>query len=441
MNIKRYETNLTKQLFFNETTLKIKSYPKRFEEKIINIYPEISYQEVIGFGGAITESAGYSFSKLSEEKQENLIKDYFSTEGLNYSLARISIGSCDFSLKPYSYASKRDLSNFSIEKDKQYIIPMLQKANSIKQNLSLFASPWSPPWFMKNTRLLILGGKLRFKYRQTWADYLVKFIKSYQEEGFNVKYLTIQNEPNAIQVWESCLYNAKEEANFAINYLYPTLKDNNIDTKILIWDHNKDKILDRALESFSVEGSNEAIFGIAYHYYSGDHFENLKLVRDNFPDKLLIHSEGCTGYSDFRPSDEIQNAEIYAHDILGDLNSGSNGYIDWNILLDHQGGPNHKNNYCNSPCMLNEDSSNYIKNLTYYYIGHFSKFIKVGAKRIAFSKYTDKVEVTSFINPDGCIAVVILNKNDFHVEYNLRIEDKLINDTIENHSIVTLLIQ
>ena len=142
MHVTKYETNFNKKIYFNETQLKIKKYPKRFEEKIIKIYPKILYQQIVGFGGAITEAAGYSFSKLSQEKQENLIHDYFSKDGLNYTIARVPIGSCDFSLKPYSYTSKRNLSNFSIEKDKQYIIPMLQKAKSTEQNLSLFASPW-----------------------------------------------------------------------------------------------------------------------------------------------------------------------------------------------------------------------------------------------------------------------------------------------------------
>ena len=150
MHVTKYETNFNKQIFYNETKLKIKKYPKRFEEKIIKIYPEITYQQIVGFGGAITESVGFSFSKLPQEKKENLINDYFSKEGLNYTLARVPIGSCDFSIKPYSYTSKRNLSDFSIEKDKQYIIPMLQKAKSVNQDLSLFASPWSPPWFMKN---------------------------------------------------------------------------------------------------------------------------------------------------------------------------------------------------------------------------------------------------------------------------------------------------
>ena len=440
MKITRYETNFNKNLFFNKTELKVKRMPKRFENQIINIYPEIKFQKILGFGGAVTEAAGFSFSKLPQEKQENLINDYFSSDGLNYSIARIPIGSCDFSIKPYSYATKRDLSDFSINKDKQYIIPFLKNAFEKNPNMELLASPWSPPWFMKNTRLVVLGGKLRFSYKQKWADYFAKFIKSYKDEGFNINYVTVQNEPNAIQTWESCLYDAKHEANFAINYLYPTFKKNNINTKILIWDHNKDKIYTRAKEELSIEGADEAISGVAFHYYSGDHFENLKLFRDMYPNKLLIHSECCTGYSNFKRCDEIPNGELYGHEICGDLNSGVNAFIDWNIMLDHQGGPNHKQNFCNSPCMLNEDSSDYIKNLTYYYIGHFSKFIKVGAERIAYSKYTDKLEICSFKNPDNSIAVVIMNKFDWDIDYNLCINENLIHDTMKAHSIVTLVL-
>ena len=240
---------------------------------------------------------------------------------------------------------------------------------------------------------------------------------------------------------ESCLYNSKDEADFAINYLYPTLKNNNIDAKILIWDHNKDRVLKRATEEFSIKGSNEAIAGMAFHYYSGDHFQNLKLFKDMYPEKLLIHTEMCTGYSSFKQCDEIPNAELYAHEIIGDLNSGTNGFIDWNIMLDHEGGPNHKKNFCNSPVMLNTDCSNYIKLLPYYYIGHFSKYVLVGAKRIAYSSYTDKLEITSFKNPDNTFAIIIMNKYDWNIDYNLWIEDKLIYDTIESHSIITLIIK
>ena len=180
---------------------------------------------------------------------------------------------------------------------------------------------------------------------------------------------------------------------------------------------------------------------MAFHYYSGDHFENLRIFRNLYPDKLLIHTECCTGYSGFKQCDEIPNAELYAHEIIGDLNSGANGFIDWNIMLDHEGGPNHKNNFCNSPVMLSEDSSDYIKNLSFTYIGHFSKFIQVGAEKIEYSKYTDKLELCAFKNPDNSIVVVIMNKFDWNIDYNLWINDKLIHDTVESHSIITLIIQ
>ena len=437
MNISRYETNFSKNLFFNKTNLRSKKIPKRFEDQRINIYPEITYQTILGFGGALTEAAGYSFSKLSPDKKEQVINDYFSPDGLNYSFVRLPIGSCDFSLKPYSYSSKSDLRDFSIEKDKEYIIPFLKEAFSKNPSIKLLSSIWSPPRFMKNTHLLTLGGKLRKKHKQTLADYFVKYIQSYKNEGFNIDYVTVQNEPNAIQTWESCLYTAEDEADFAIKYLYPAFKNNSIDTKILIWDHNKDHMYYRARDEFSIEGANEAIAGVAYHHYSGAHFENLQLVTEKYPDKILLHTEGCTGYSNFKLEDEIPNANYYAHDILWDLNYGSNGYIDWNLMLDNVGGPNHKKNYCNSPIMLNSDETDYIKNLTYYYIGHFSKFIQVGAKRIAHSKYTDSIEVTSFINPDDTITVIILNRCHFSVEYNICINDKLIHDSIDGNSIVT----
>ena len=155
----------------------------------------------------------------------------------------------------------------------------------------------------------------------------------------------------------------------------------------------------------------------------------------------FIHTEGCTGFSNFNPNDEVHNAELYGHEILGDLNSGANAYIDWNMLLDHNGGPNHKHNYCNSPIMLNSNNSDYIKNLTFYYIGHFSRYIKPEAKRIAFSKYTDNIEVTAFKNSDNSIAIVLMNKTNSNYEYNLCIEDIVIHDNLDSHTIVSYLIK
>ncbi len=441
MEIKKIETNYKRNMFFHETKVKSKAYQEKLENQIINIYPEITYQTILGFGGAFTEATGVSIKKLPSEKQEKVIKEYFSKDGLNYSVGRLPIGSSDFSLNSYSYSNKPDLSDFSIEKDKDYIIQIVQSAQKLNSNIQFLASPWSPPKFMKSNKMLVLGGKLLEKYNQTFANYLVKYINFYKNEGININYITVQNEPNALQIWESCLYSAKEEANFAINYLFPTFKTNNINTKILIWDHNKEKLFTRAMQELNNNQALEAISGIAFHWYTGDHFENISLTHDAFPGKLLIHTEGCTGYSKFNPNDEVKNAEIYGHDILGDLNSGINAYIDWNMVLDNKGGPNHKLNYCNSPIMINKENNDYIKNLTFYYIGHFSKYIYPGAKRIAFSKFTNNIEVTAFKNPDTSIAIVLLNRNDFNVEYNLCINDIVMHDNLDSHAIVSYLLK
>ena len=441
MEIKKIETNYKRKMFFSETKIKPKVYQEKLENQIINIYPEITYQTIIGFGGAFTEATGVSIKKLPSDKQDKIIKEYFSKEGLNYSIGRLPIGSSDFSLNSYSYSNKADLSDFSVEKDNNYIIPIVKSTQKINPNIQFFASPWSPPKFMKSNKMLVLGGKLLEKYNQTWANYLVKYVNSYKNEGITINYMTVQNEPNALQIWESCLYSAKEEANFAINYLSPTFKENNINTKILIWDHNKEKLFSRVMQELNNNKALDAISGIAFHWYTGDHFENISLTHESFPGKLLIHTEGCTGYSKFNQNDEIKNAEMYGHDILGDLNNGINAYIDWNLVLDNKGGPNHKLNYCNSPIMINKEATDYIKNLTFYYIGHFSKYIYSGAKRIAFSKYTDNIEVTAFKNPDNSIAVVLLNRNDFNKEYNLCINDIVIHDNLDSHAIVIYLIK
>lgn len=442
MNITKIETNYKRNLLFNKTkNIKTKKYTVKLEEKIINIYPDIEYQTLIGFGGTFTESTGIAIKSLSKEKQEEIIKEYFSENGLGYNFCRLCIGSSDFSESSYSYSKKEDLSDFSIKKDKKYIIDIVKQAQNINPDIQFLSSPWSPPRFMKTNKRLILGGRLQEKYKKLWAEYLVKYIREYKKEGIEIKYMTIQNEPNAIQLWESCTYTPEEESDLAVNYIFPIFKENRIRTKILIWDHNKEKLYTRAMQEINTEKAVEAIAGIAFHWYSGDHFENIKLLKEKFPDKLLIHTEGCIEYSKFKNENQILNAEKYAHDILGDLNSGANGYIDWNMVLNHKGGPNHKKNYCDSPVMINKGKDNYIKNLSYYYIGHFSKYIKPGAKKIAFSKYTDDIEVTAFKNQDNSVIVILLNKTDFDKEYNICIaENIVIQDKIIKHSILTYVI-
>lgn len=434
MEITKIETNQNKNLYFNISKIKAKKYSQLMDTKIVNIYPDMTYQKFYGFGACLTESSAYCYSLLSENKKKEFINDMFSE--INYSLCRLTIGSCDFSLNSYSYAKKRDLSDFNIERDKKYIIPFIKDALKVNPNLRFLASPWSPPRFMKNTKMRILGGKLLNKYKQTYADYFVKYIQSYKELGINIDYVTIQNETNAITIWESCRYSTKDEVDFLVNYLYPTFQKNNINTKILVYDHNKEKLFSRALEEFSNPEANLAAAGIAFHWYSGNHFENISLCREKFPDKLLFHTEGCFS---FDPNNSFANQ--YTHDIIGDLNAGINGYMDWNILLDSKGGPSHKKNYCNSPVMLNSDNSNYVKSLTYYYIGQISKVIKPDAIKIAYSKYLSDIHVTAFKNVDNTIGVVMFNGANYSIDFRVCMNNIMFTDTIDGNSMISYLIK
>ena len=441
MNITKIETNIKRNLYLHTTeNIPISSNGKP-ENNILIVYPEITYQKLLGFGGALTDSSCYVLKNLSTNLYNNILDEYFMESGLNYSICRLSIGSSDFSKSSYSYSNTNDLSDFNINEDTKYIIPVIKSALQKKASLKFLSTPWSPPAFMKDNKSLYKGGKLLDKYKKLWAEYLVKYVQEYQKQNINIDYMTIQNEPQATQTWESCIYTAKEEADFLKQYLFPIFRKNKINTQFLIWDHNKDNILNNVQDILVTNGALDYTAGIAFHWYTGTHFENIKLLNEIFPDKLLMHTEGCTGYSKFKPKDELFNANMYAEEIIGDLNAGTNAFIDWNMVLDYNGGPNHKNNYCNSPIMINKSNNNFIKTPSFYYIAHFSKYIKPGAQRIAFSKFTDSIQMTAFKNPDNSIIVVLLNKNNYNKEYNFCINNITFHDNLDSNCIVTFVIK
>ena len=353
MKITKIETNIKRGLYLHtDENIQFTSSSNNDNEIKIDLSKE--YQTFLGFGGAFTESTGYALSTVSEEIFNKIIDEYYSKDGLNYSFGRLPIGSSDFSLDSYSYSYKEDLSDFSIEKDLRYIIPTIKAAQQRNPNIKFVSSPWSPPAFMKDNKKLFRGGKLLDSYKTLWTEYLIKYVKEYKSYGINIDYMTLQNEPDVSQSWESCRYTAEDEANLLNNYLYPIFKENNLSTKFLIWDHNKDIILERVKDTLLKYTALNTASGIAFHWYNGSHFDQLNELTNLFPNKLLIHTEGCTGYSHFKPKDELFNAEMYASEIIGDLNNGTNAFIDWNLVLDYKGGPNHKRNYCNSPIMINK---------------------------------------------------------------------------------------
>lgn len=249
MEIEKIETNLKRNLLLHSSRVKLSSNAKRKEDQVIRINPSITFQEILGFGGAFTESTCYVLSHIDRKIANQILNEYFSIDTLNYQFVRLSIGSCDFSLSSYSYSYQHDLSDFSIQHDLKYMIPMMKSAQNLNNKIQFLASPWSPPAFMKDNQSLTGGGKLLPEYKKLWVEYLIKYVRSYQAQGIPISYMTIQNEPNAKQIWESCLYSSDEEADLLRNYLYPTFKKNGLSTQFLIWDHNKDIILERSIET------------------------------------------------------------------------------------------------------------------------------------------------------------------------------------------------
>ena len=235
--MKRIVSDINNNVLLQSSNVKFKKVSKHIENNVIRIYKDEVITTYKGIGGAITPSAAYNYSKLSEDNKNRFINDYFSSDGLNYNIIRLVIGSCDFSYSTFEYTRKKDLSDFNIDEDKKYIIPMLRDIKRIK-DFEIIASPWSSPSMFKDNKRLTLGGKLKKKYYDIYSDYLVKYINEYKAQGFNISYLTIQNEPLTIQTWESCVFNLDEQKDFIYNHLIDKL-DN---TKVLLFDHNKEDI-------------------------------------------------------------------------------------------------------------------------------------------------------------------------------------------------------
>jgi glucosylceramidase len=405
-----------------------------------------TFQTIEGFGGAITDASAETFYKLPADKQKEILNAYFNpTEGIGYSLCRTHINSCDFSSESYAYSEVEgdvDLKNFSISHDMQFRIPLIKAAiEKTSGKLTFFASPWSPPAWMKTNNNMLQGGKLKPEYFQAWANYYIKFIQEYQKQGISMWGLTVQNEAMAVQTWESCIYTAEEERDFVKNFLGPTLEKAGLgNIKLMIWDHNRGIMYQRASTVFDDPEASKYVWGTAFHWYTGDHFENVKMVNEAFPDKKILFTEGCIYPFDYNRLNEWQWGEQYGKSIINDLNNSAVGWVDWNILLDENGGPNHVANYCYAPVIGNTKTGEVFYMNSFYYLGHFSKFIRPGAKRIACSTNDDNLLATAMINPDGTIAVVALNLTDNEFDYKVWINNKVVTTKCHAHSISTILI-
>ena len=414
------------------------------ENELINLYPEVEYQQVEGFGGALTDSAGYVYSLMDAEQKEKMISNYFGKDNMKYDLVRIQIDSCDFSLEHYeadSDEADENFEKFSFERVEKYIIPLLDDVEKkYGEKIEIMLSPWSPPVYMKTNGDRNHGGKLKKEYTKRWADYICRYIEEYRSRGYKVTKLTMQNEPKAVQTWDSCVYTAKEQKEFLKNYMWPALVEHKLDDiEIYIWDHNKERAFEWA-NTIIDEETDQMVAGIAFHWYSGDHFEALQMIKEKFPNKKLLLSEACIEYSKFAATDYLKNAQKYAHDIIGNFNNGMNTFLDWNIVLDEIGGPNHVGNFCDAPYLYDTKNKKLIESNICGHLWHFSHFIEKGAARIGFTKYTDQLDVTAF-KKGNKIAVVMLNRTEEKIPAYLRLNGHCAEVAVEPNAIATAVIE
>jgi len=431
------------------TTLQFKPMAQPLETQVcIFADPDKTFQTFLGIGGALTDASAETYAKMPKEKQQEFMQAYFDKEkGIGYSLARTNIHSCDFSSDIYTYISEGDaaLKSFNIQHDRQFRIPFIKQAIAAAGGkLTLYASPWSPPAFMKTNNDILHGGKLKKEFYQPWANYYTKFIKAYEAEGIPIWGISIQNEPMATQRWESCIFTGEEERDFLKNNLGPTMQKAGLGSKKIIgWDHNRDLLYQRASTLLNDPAAAKYLWGIGYHWYepwSGGEpmFDNLKLVNEAYPNTNLLFTEGCKEAFDLTKVNDWKLGEKYGVNMIHDFNNGSVGFTDWNILLDETGGPNHVQNFCFAPIHGNTKTGELIYTNEYYYIGHFSKFIQPGAKRIVSSASRSQLLTTAFKNPDGTVAVIVMNQGDAKTQYYLWINGKAAEATALPHSISTL---
>ena len=441
----------------------------------ITIHPEKKYQKITGFGGAFTESSAYLLNKLGKENRKKIIDAYFSRVGANYSLTRTHMNSCDFSLSNYSYTpveGDKELKHFTIKEDIEDLIPMIKDAMKTSEDgFKIFASPWTAaPWMKDNNDWV--GGKLLPEYYDTWALFFSKYLDAYKAEGIDIWGFTVENEPHGNgDNWESMHFSPKEMTDFVEYHLGPKLEADGYGDKIILgYDQNRDGLKEWVDEMYRDEKSSKYFDGTAIHWYDStyDFYPNeLQYAHNKAPNKLLIETEGCIdsevpqwqdddwywrkeatdwGFDWREPEKKYLHPKYapvnrYARDIIGCLNNWVDGWVDWNMVLDKQGGPNWFENWCVAPIIVDPEKDEVYVTPIYHTMAHFSKFIRPQAEVIHVDNSDDALMVTAAKNPDGSIAIVIFNEGEIPKSYDLTLGQQTKQLSISPQAIQTIMIK
>ncbi|WP_034058054.1 glycoside hydrolase family 30 protein [Lacinutrix jangbogonensis] len=440
----------------------------------IKLLPNKKLQTITGFGGAFTESSAYLLNRLSKKNRDTIINAYFAKDGANYSLTRTHMNSCDFSLSQYSYSPVADdvnLEHFTIKDDKDDLIPMIKDAMAASEDgFKIFASPWTAaPWMKDNNEWV--GGKLLPKYYDTWALFFSKYVDAYKAEDIDIWGFTVENEPHGNgNNWESMHFTPEEMTNFVQHHLGPKLEaDGHGDKIILGYDQNRAGLKEWVDSMYATEESSKYFDGTAIHWYEStyDVFpEALQYAHNKAPKKYLIETEGCidsqvpewkndawywkkeaTDWGWDWASEEDKHlhpkyapVNRYARDIIGCLNNWVDGWVDWNMVLDRQGGPNWFKNWCVAPIIVDSDADEVYFTPLYYVMAHFSKYIRPGAEVFEVESTDKDLQVAAAKNPDGSIAVVVFNEGKTVKTFNLVLNDKNISIKVDAQALQTIVI-
>ncbi len=440
----------------------------------IKLLPDETFQTITGFGGSFTEASAFLLNQLSQENRARILEAYFGESGAKYSLTRTHMNSCDFSLAHYSYApvaGDTALEHFSIEEDRDDLIPMIKEAMAVsKDGFRIISSPWTaPPWMKDNNNWV--GGRLLPEYYDTWALFFSKYIDAYKAEGIDIWGITVENEPLGNgNNWESMHFSPQEMTLFVQNHLGPKLEaDGKGHIKILGYDQNREHLKEWVDVMFKDEASSKYYDGTAIHWYASTYEvfpEALQYAHNKAPGKHLIQSEACVDAEapkwqddawywskeatdwrwDWAP--EAQRhlhpkyvpVYRYARDIIGCLNNWVDGWVDWNMVLDRQGGPNWFKNWCVAPVIVDPEKDEVYFTPLYYTLAHFSKFIRPGAARIGFENPDPELMAAAAQNPDGSIAVVVFNPGERARDITLLLGESSTHITISAQAIQTVVI-
>ncbi|XP_046704327.1 lysosomal acid glucosylceramidase isoform X2 [Silurus meridionalis] len=427
----------------------------------ITVVPTEKYQHVKGFGGAMTDAAAMNILSLSSRAQDQLLRQYFSPEGIEYNMVRVPMGSCDFSTRLYTYADLPEdysLRNFSLaEEDTRMKIPLLQKAQALSARpLSLFASAWSSPAWLKTSGVLIgkgsLKGKPGGKAYKTWAQYYIRFLEEYEKHNLSFWGLTTGNEPTAGELtnysFQALGFTPELQRDWIAMDLGPTLHSSPYSkTRLIILDDQRLLLPYWARVVLSDIHAAQYVHGIGVHWYL-DQFVPAKFTltatHDLYPEYFILGTEASTGWRNIDRGVRLgswERAEDYAHDIIEDLNNYVAGWTDWNLALDMSGGPNWVKNFVDSSIIVDQSKDVFYKQPMFYSMAHFSKFLWEGSRRIGLStsEHTS-LETSAFLRPDGSVLLIVLNRSDAEVQFEVWDQTLgFLPTSAPPHSILTLL--